>query len=156
MWPRDQILVVSMFITSLFYFVLWAHYEYVGLSKVWGRFLNKWVWCRCVMKLLASFNPRGLKTGISLETQAKIMEEIKRIKTVMEVDNMKSMFNQYLFQEKQTNYLQQVKEDLTMTILQLQNKVEVGNGMVHSFVSFYWMFLVICHLYIYFGYINMK
>ena len=33
MCPKDQILVVSMLITSLLYFVLWAHYEYVGPSK---------------------------------------------------------------------------------------------------------------------------
>lgn len=78
------------------------------------------------------------------------MEEIKRIKIVMEVDSMKAMFNTYLFQEKQTNYLQQVKEDLQTTILQLQNKAEApsGTGMVHSFVSFIECFLLYAFTYI--------
>jgi hypothetical protein len=44
---------------------------------------------------------------------------------VMDVDSMRSMYSQYLFQQKQVVYLEQVKKDLQLSLAQLKNTAEI-------------------------------
>lgn len=44
---------------------------------------------------------------------------------VMDVDSMRSMYSQYLFQQKQVVYLEAVKKDLQISLSQLKNTAEI-------------------------------
>jgi hypothetical protein len=43
----------------------------------------------------------------------------------MEVDSMREMYKQYLFQRKQVMYLEQIKGELITTISQLRNEAPI-------------------------------
>ncbi|CAM6085174.1 unnamed protein product [Calypogeia fissa] len=73
-------------------------------------------------ELLASLFPKGLRSTISKELQNKILAAIKQIKEVMGVGSMREMYHQFIMQEKQTAYLEQIYDELQRTVYQLRQK----------------------------------
>lgn len=57
--------------------------------------------------------------------QKKILRAVRKIKVVMEVDSMRSMYSEYMFQQKQVTYLEAVKKDLQVSLAQLKNTAEI-------------------------------
>jgi uncharacterized protein (UPF0305 family) len=55
----------------------------------------------------------------------RMLRAIRKIKMVMDVDAMTSMYTRYLFQEKQTVYLESVVKDLQTSLSQLTNTAEI-------------------------------
>lgn len=66
-----------------------------------------------------------MQEGISKSIQNRIQINIRKIKKVMEVDSMREMYKQYLFQEKQILYLEQVKVELVATLSKLRNEAPI-------------------------------
>lgn len=66
-----------------------------------------------------------LQAMISKELQKKILDAIKEIKEVMGVRSMREMYHQYIMQEKQTAYLEQIYDELQRTVFQLNQKKRV-------------------------------
>lgn len=50
---------------------------------------------------------------------------IRKIIKVMEVESMREMYKQYLSQDKQIMYLEQVKAELIATLQQLRNEAPI-------------------------------
>lgn len=67
----------------------------------------------------------GKKEQLSEELQMRMLRAIRKIKMVMDVDAMTSMYTRYLFQEKQTVYLENVVKDLETSLTQLTNTAEI-------------------------------
>jgi len=66
-----------------------------------------------------------IQEGISKSLKNKIQIAIRKIKKVMEVDSMREMYKQYLFQDKQIIYLEQVKAELIATLSKLRNEAPI-------------------------------
>ncbi|BBN18345.1 hypothetical protein MPTK1_8g01800 [Marchantia polymorpha subsp. ruderalis] len=62
------------------------------------------------------------KKLVSPELEKKILKAIKEIKEVMDVDSMRQMYHQFILQEKQTAYLDQIYVELKRTVDQLKNE----------------------------------
>jgi hypothetical protein len=74
---------------------------------------------------------RGKREQVSEDLQFRMLRAIRKIKMVMEVDSMRTMYTQYLFQDKQILYLEQVKEDLQTSLTQLNNTATIPQVMYH-------------------------
>jgi hypothetical protein len=75
---------------------------------------------------------RGKREQVSEDLQFRMLRAIRKIKMVMEVDSMRTMYTQYLFQDKQILYLEQVKEDLQTSLTQLNNTATIPQVMYHQ------------------------
>lgn len=76
------------------------------------------------MQLLKQWSANE-KQKVSEQTQVRMLRAIRKIKMVMDVDAMTSMYTQYLFQEKQGVYLENVVKDLQTSLSQLTNTAEI-------------------------------
>nr|PNR33141.1 hypothetical protein PHYPA_025084 [Physcomitrium patens] len=63
--------------------------------------------------------------GMSKAEQIKLNGLIVNLKEVMEVDTMRAMYQQLLFQQKQILYLEQVKAELILTLQKLRNEAPI-------------------------------
>ena len=74
---------------------------------------------------------RGKREQVSEDLQFRMLRAIRKIKMVMDADSMRTMYTQYLFQDKQILYLEQVKEDLQTSLTQLNNRATIPQVMYH-------------------------
>lgn len=65
------------------------------------------------------------QVGMSKAEQIKLNGLIVNLKEVMEVDTMRAMYQQLLFQQKQILYLEQVKAELILTLQKLRNEAPI-------------------------------
>ncbi|KAG0553314.1 hypothetical protein M758_12G003800 [Ceratodon purpureus] len=63
--------------------------------------------------------------GISKSIQNRIQIALRKIKKAMEVDSMREMYQQYMFQDKQIIYLEQIKAELIETLSKLRNEAPI-------------------------------
>ncbi|XP_073385383.1 uncharacterized protein [Physcomitrium patens] len=75
--------------------------------------------------LLSTLFPGGRPVGMSKAEQIKLNGLIVNLKEVMEVDTMRAMYQQLLFQQKQILYLEQVKAELILTLQKLRNEAPI-------------------------------
>lgn len=75
---------------------------------------------------------KSKKEQVSEDLQFRMLRAIRKTKMVMDVDSMKTMYTQYLFQEKQTVYLEQVNKDLHTSLTQLNNTAAIPKVTNHS------------------------
>ena len=57
--------------------------------------------------------------------QKRMLRQIRKLEMVMDVDSMREMYSQYMFQQKQVNYLETVKKELQISLSQLNNTAEI-------------------------------
>ncbi|KAG0616647.1 hypothetical protein M758_5G131400 [Ceratodon purpureus] len=67
----------------------------------------------------------GKRAEIGPDLQKRMLRQIRKIKMVMDVDSMRAMYSQFLFQQKQVAYLQEVKKELHTSLSQLRNTAEI-------------------------------
>lgn len=67
----------------------------------------------------------GRRAEIGPDLQKRMLRQIRKIKMVMDVDSMRGMYSQYLFQQKEVVYLESVKRELQTSLSQLKNTAEI-------------------------------
>ncbi|KAL3675359.1 hypothetical protein R1sor_025307 [Riccia sorocarpa] len=72
-------------------------------------------------ELISSLFGHQKKKLVSPELELKMLRAIREIKDIMEVDSMRQMYHQFILQEKQSAYLDQIYVELKRTVDQLKN-----------------------------------